>query len=196
MLIDKILKQPLVLASRSPRRTEILQAVGWPFEIRAAGIDETRLAGEGATNYVKRLAQAKAEAVAETLSGRLVIGADTVVVVDDEILGQPLDAVDARRMLRLLSGKWHEVLTGVALVRLGDSALKLVDNEVTGVLFAELTDKEIDWYIKTEEPMDKAGAYAIQGKGAQFIEKIEGDYFNIVGLPIRLLYKLVRNLEI
>lgn len=189
-MLNEILKEPLVLASRSPRRTEILQAVGWPFQKAAAGIDETRLAGEDALHYVKRLAQTKAQVVAQRLSDRLVIGADTVVLVDAEILGQPLDAVDARRMLRLLSGNWHEVLTGVALVREGESACTLVDHEITRVLFAELTDEEIEWYIETGEPMDKAGAYAIQGKAAPFIEKIQGDYFNVVGLPIRLLYKL------
>jgi MAF protein len=125
MLNNRILKEPLVLASRSPRRMEILRAVGWPFETVAAGIDETRLAGEDAINYVRRLAQTKAELVATKLSGRLVLGADTVVVVDGEILGQPVDGADARRMLQLLSGRWHSVLTGVALVRVGARSLSL-----------------------------------------------------------------------
>jgi septum formation protein len=194
-MLNEILNEPLVLASRSPRRTEILQAIGWPFESAAAGIDETRRTGEDALQYVQRLALMKAQVVAERLSGRLVLGADTVVLVDAEILGQPVDASDARRMLQQLSGKWHEVLTGVALVRVGESACTLMDHEITRVLFADLSAEEIDWYIETGEPMDKAGAYAIQGKAAPFIEKIEGDYFNVVGLPIRLLYKLRKRMK-
>lgn len=190
MLDHTIRKEPLVLASRSPRRTEILEAIGWPFEVVAPKIDETRLAGEDALAYVRRLAQKKAEVVAQKLNGRLVLGADTVVVVDGEVLGQPRDAGDARRMLRLLSGKWHEVLTGVALVRVGELACCLVDYQITRVLFAELSGEEIDCYVESGEPMDKAGAYAIQGKAAPLIEEIRGDYFNIVGLPVRLVYKL------
>jgi len=189
-MLNEILNEPLVLASRSPRRTEILQAVGWSFEIAVAGIDETRHAGEDALHYVQRLALMKAQVAAQRHSGRLVLGADTVVLIDTEILGQPVDAGDARRMLRQLSGKWHEVLTGVALVRVGECACTLIDHEITRVLFANLSAEEVDWYIETGEPMDKAGAYAIQGKAAPFIEKIEGDYFNVVGLPIRLVYKL------
>jgi septum formation protein len=183
-------EQPLVLASRSPRRAEILKAVGWRFEVVAAGIDETRLPGEPALDYVRRLALTKAESVARKLVGRLVLGADTVVVVDDAILGQPRDQADARRMLRLLSGKWHEVLTGVALQRFGDDPVSLVDHQATRVLFAALTNEEIERYVESGEPMDKAGAYAIQGKAAPFIKEIAGDYFNIVGLPIRLVYEL------
>lgn len=190
MLDHTIRKEPLVLASCSPRRTEILEAIGWPFEVVAPGIDETRLAEEDALAYVRRLAQKKAEVVAQKLNGRLVLGADTVVVVDGEVLGQPRDAGDARRMLRLLSGKWHEVLTGVALVRAGELACCLVDYQITRVLFAELSGEEIDCYVESGEPMDKAGAYAIQGKAAPLIEEIRGDYFNIVGLPVRLVYKL------
>ena len=184
----------IILASKSPRRAEILRAVDWPFEAVAAGVDETRTSDEDAVGYVRRLAREKAETVAERLAakeylGKLVLGADTVVVVSGEILGQPLDREDARRMLTRLSGKWHEVLTGVALVRVGQSAGK-VEHETTRVRFAELNDKEIDWYVATGEPMDKAGAYAVQGRAALFIEEIEGDYFNIVGLPIRLVYEL------
>jgi len=195
LIIDKTLNQPLVLASRSPRRKELLQAVGWPFETMVAGIDETRFPEEDAPTYVKRLAQNKAEVVAQKKEGRLVLGADTVVVIDGEILGQPQDHEDAGRMLRQLTGRWHEVLTGVALVRRGDGACSLVAHESTRVHFAELTEEELAWYVNTGEPMDKAGAYAIQGRAATFIKELEGDYFNVVGLPIRLVYELLRELE-
>jgi septum formation protein len=187
-----LLNQKIVLASKSPRRAEILRAVGWEFEAIAANIDETRMAQENAVSYVKRLAQTKAETVAQLLSDEaLVLGADTVVVIDGEILGQPGDDANARRMLKLLRGKWHEVVTGVALLRAGQTQRLLVDHETTRVRFGEMTEDEIDWYVATGEPSDKAGAYAIQGRGAVFIQEIQGDYFNIVGLPIRLLYELM-----
>jgi|ERR1700752_2859904 len=182
--------EKLILASGSPRRRELLTIAGWPFEVIVAGVDESLKPNEDAENYVTRLAKAKAEAVASQLHEGLVLGADTTVVIDDEILGKPKDQDDAARMLRLLNGKWHAVLTGVALVRVGSEAL--VDCERTRVKFAEMSDKEIQWYLSTGEPEDKAGAYAIQGKGSRFIEEIEGDYFNIVGLPIRLLYEMVQ----
>ena len=183
--------EKLVLASSSPRRAEILSAVGWPYETMAAGIDESRAPGEDATAYVQRLAREKAEAVVAKLERGLVLGADTVVVVNGEILGQPRDDDDARRMLKLLSGKWHEVLTGVALVRAGEAPETLVDYERTRVRFAEMSADEIEWYVGTGEPKGKAGAYAVQGRGALLIEEIEGEYFNVVGLPIRLVYELV-----
>jgi septum formation protein len=186
-----MLKEKLILASRSPRRAEILSAVGWPFETRAANVDESRFESEAAVPYVRRLAQTKAETVAKHLTSGLVLGADTVVLVDEEILGQPSDAEDARRMLKLLSGRWHEVLTAVALLRAGGDR-SAVDYEKTRVRFAEMSVAEIDWYVATGEPMDKAGAYAVQGSAALFIEEIQGDYFNIVGLPVRLVYKLAR----
>ncbi len=188
-LYEDVLKMKLVLASRSPRRAEILNAVGWSFDTEAANIDESRFEGEAAVPYVRRLAQSKAETIAKNLSSGLVLGADTVVLVDEKILGQPSDADDARRMLKLLSGRWHEVLTAVALLRAGGGQV-MADHEKTRVRFAEMSDAEIDWYVGTGEPMDKAGAYAIQGKAALFIEEIQGDYFNIVGLPVRLVYKL------
>jgi nucleoside triphosphate pyrophosphatase len=187
-----VLKERLVLASKSPRRAEILRAVGWEFEAVAANIDETRMELEDGVSYVKRLAQTKAETVANKIpDSGFVLGADTVVVVDGEILGQPSDDEDARRMLRLLSGEWHEVLTGLALVRAGKAPRVLVEHETTRVRFCEMSPDEIDWYVSTGEPSDKAGAYAIQGRGGLFIEEIEGDYFNIVGLPVRLLYELM-----
>ena len=186
-----MLKEKLILASQSPRRAEILTTVGWEFEAIAANIDETRFPTEDALIYVTRLAQTKAETVAkQTALGGLVLGADTVVVIDEEILGQPQDDADARRMLSLLSGKWHQVVTGIALVRKGDGSQIMVDHQTTRVLFAELSREHIDWYISTGEPQGKAGAYAIQGKGALLIKEIQGDYFNVVGLPIRLVNEL------
>lgn len=193
---SEIFKERLILASASPRRREILRSVGWPFETLAVAIDESRLKGEGAATYVERLACEKAEAAATERPGSLVIGADTVVVVDNQILGKPLDDEDARRMLRLLSGRWHEVLTGVALLRGGNKpARHAVAHETTEVLFAPLTDTEINWYLATREPLDKAGAYAIQGHAALFIKEIRGDYWNVVGLPIQLIYKLAKDIR-
>lgn len=192
-VLEEVLKEKLVLASGSPRRAKILHAVGWPFEMMAANVDESRFEYEAAVPYVRRLAQTKAETVAENLPSGLVLGADTVVLVDGEILGQPSDAQDARRMLKLLSGRWHEVLTAVALVRAGQGQV-MADHEKTRVRFAEMSVAEIDWYVETGEPMDKAGAYAVQGSAALFIEEIQGDYFNIVGLPVRLVYKLARTI--
>ena len=186
-----MLKEKLVLASRSLRRQEILTAVGWEFEAIAADIDETRFAAEDAVGYVKRLARTKAETVAAKYPDRLVIGADTVVVIDGEILGQPRDDDDARRMLRLLSGKWHDVLTGVALMRAGQV---VVEHETTRVRFSGMSAKEIDWYVATSEPRGKAGAYGIQGSAALFIKEIQGDYFNVVGLPVRLVFELSRRI--
>ena len=182
------LREKLVLASGSPRRAEILERAGWPHEIVVAGIDETVLPNEDPAAYVQRLARSKAEAVASRLETGLVLGADTTVVVANQILGQPVDEAEARRMLRLLNAKWHDVLTGVAVVRVGGQTR--VAYERTRVRFAEMSEREIDWYIATREPFGKAGAYGIQGKAALFIEEIEGDYFNIMGLPIRLVYEL------
>lgn len=182
------LREKLVLASGSPRRAEILERAGWPHEIVVAGIDETLLPNEDAAVYVQRLARSKAEKVASGLDRGLVLGADTTVVVANQILGQPVDEADARRMLELLNATWHEVLTGVALVRVGGETR--VGCETTRVRFAEMSDDEIDWYIGTGEPFGKAGAYGIQGNASLFIKEIEGDYFNIMGLPIRLVYEL------
>ena len=184
--------EKLTLASRSPRRAEILRAAGWPFEAVAADIDESVQVGEDAISYVKRLALTKAQTVARNVTQGLILGADTTVLVDGEMLGQPVDDEDAGRMLRLLSGKWHEVLTGVALIRLGEAAAALVDHETTRVRFAEMSAEEIDWYVSTGEPRGKAGAYGIQGHAALFVEEIAGDYFNIVGLPVRLVYEMFR----
>ena len=178
--------EPLVLASSSPRRSEILTAVGWPFETHPAGVDETRLADEPPEDFVRRLAREKAELVARSRLFGLVLGADTTVVADGEVLEKPHDAGDARRMLRRLSGRWHEVLTGVALVR-AETGRTAVGVERTRVRFAETTEDEIAWHVETGDVLDKAGAYAIQGRAALFIEAIDGDYWNVVGLPVERL---------
>jgi septum formation protein len=192
---DRVLRFPkLLLASASPRRAEILRTVGWPFEVLAVDVDESRRAGENAVTYVGRLALAKAETAASRSPESIIVGADTVVMIHDQILGKPRNEDDARRMLRLLSGQWHLVLTGVAV--LAHHAVKSrTGHEKTEVKFAPLSDDEIDWYVTSGEPMDKAGAYAIQGLGARFIEEIRGDYYNVVGLPVRLLYEMVREIE-
>lgn len=191
--MDELNREKLILASRSPRRAEILQAVAWEFEAITAGIDESLLPGEDAVTYVKRLAVTKAEAVAAKVQRGLVLGADTTVVVEGEILGQPGDGENARRMLSLLSGKWHEVITGVALVR-AELKRSIVDHVVTRVRFSEMSDEEIAWYAASGEPFDKAGAYAIQGLASLFVEEVDGEYFNIVGLPIRKVYELSKRI--
>jgi septum formation protein len=185
--------EKILLASASPRRAEILRAVGWPFEALAADIDETMAEGESAESAVERLALGKALAALERTSAPLVLGADTTVVVDSSILAKPVDGAEAGRMLRLLSGRWHDVVTGVALVC--DGGGRAVGHERTRVRFAPLTDAEIEWYVASGEPFDKAGAYAVQGRAALFIEEISGDYWNVVGLPVRLLYKLAREIR-
>jgi septum formation protein len=175
----------LVLASQSPRRSEILRQAGIPFTVRAVPVDETPLHGEPPVDYVRRLAAVKAQAVS-AVPGELVLGADTTVVAGDEMLAKPEDARDACRMLRLLSGRRHDVITGICLRR--GSAL-VCDHALTAVWFAPMSDREIEEYAASGEPMDKAGAYAIQGLASKFIERIEGCYFNVVGLPIALLYQ-------
>jgi septum formation protein len=184
--------KPLILASSSPRRSEILQAVGWPFEKLPVDLDETIKTNESPASYVERLALEKAQAAASKISSGLTLGADTTVVVDSQVLGKPRDEDDAHRMLKSLSGRWHEVLTGVALVQVREEKTNVSAVETTRVKFADMTDEEIAAYITTKEPMDKAGAYAIQGRAALFIEKIEGDYWNVMGLPIRLVYNLMK----
>jgi septum formation protein len=179
----------IVLASASPRRAEILRTVNWPFEALPMDIDETRQAGEDAAVYVQRLARAKAETAAQQHRGPLIVGADTTVVIGAEILEKPKDHDDARHMLRQLNGQWHQVLTGVALIdrTTGETQVACAKTQVK---FARMSTAEIDWYVSTGEPMDKAGAYAIQGPGSRFIESIKGEYFNVVGLPVRLLYEM------
>jgi septum formation protein len=190
---DETMLETLVLASSSPRRAEILRAVGWPFETCPADVDETREVDEEPVAYVERLAREKALAIASRRLFGLVLGADTVVVIDGLVLGKPRHEREARDMLRLLSGREHEVLTGVALVR-AESKLAVVGHERTLVRFGKMDGEEIDWHIRVGEPLDKAGAYAVQGHAALFIEAIRGDYWNVVGLPIRLVYKLSKEM--
>lgn len=190
----------LILASGSPRRAEILNSVGWQFTKQVADVDESVRQDEMPENYVQRLAQEKAEAVAALQKDALVLGADTTVLIDDEIIGKPLDFADARRMLEKLSGNWHEVLTGVALVKVQSPESKVQSRETvvgiqrTRVKFAAMSDAEIEFLIEKGEPLDKAGAYAVQAQAALFIEGIEGDYWNVVGLPVHLVYELMREI--
>lgn len=188
----------LILASGSPRRAEILTSVGWEFEKQVADVDETEYSNEKPENYVQRLALEKAEKIAANNENSLILGADTTVVINDQIIGKPSDFNDARRMLRLLSGNWHEVLTGIALVKTeNDTKPKTAVNlQRTRVKFSEMSDAEIEFLVEKGEPLDKAGAYAVQAQAALFIEKIEGDYWNVVGLPVNLLYELCRKIAV
>lgn len=180
----------LILASTSPRRAELLTAAGIEFAVRAADVDESLLPGESPADYVLRLSRWKALAVARP--GELVLGADTTVVIHDEIAAKPIDHADAKRMLRALSGQWHDVLTGVTLLR---DDIILSDVDTTRVRFVEISDSELDWYVSTGEPMDKAGAYGIQGLASRFIERIEGNYANVVGLPVEMVYRMMKSVE-
>jgi septum formation protein len=177
----------LVLASRSPRRAELLAAAGIEFTVRTADIDETPRPGESPGDYVLRIAQEKAEAVVRDAS-ETVLAADTIVVVDSEIMGKPRNHADAVRMLNALSGRRHEVTTGICLLLARDIVL---DSATTGVWFLPLSEDEIAWYVASGEPMDKAGAYGIQGLASRFIDRIEGSYTNVVGLPVALVYQLL-----
>ncbi len=208
----------LVLASESPRRRELLTLAGFDFIVRARPVAEIRATGESPVDYVRRLAWEKARAAqrpsqmdaqqvvqidsqrpdvqraveddardsADKMTDEIVLGADTVVVLGERVLEKPVDAGDARLMLRALSGREHVVITGVCLLR-GDR--EIVDSESTRVHFAEWSEPEIDAYVLTGEPMDKAGAYAIQGLASKFVDRIEGCYFNVMGLPLALVYQ-------
>jgi septum formation protein len=180
----------LILASKSPRRREILKNAGIPCEVRLADVPEVRSAGEPAGEYVRRLARQKAEAVPRA-TGETVLAADTIVVVGEQVLEKPSDHDDAARMIRILSGREHEVTTGICLVGPGG---EVVDSETTRVHFVALSEAEILEYVASGEPMDKAGAYAIQGRASKFIDRVEGDYFNIVGLPVARVYRHLRSL--
>ena len=179
----------LVLASASPRRQELLCNAGITFEVQPAHIPEDPLLGEAAKDCAERLAREKALAVAQQRPHDCVLGADTVVVVDGQLLGKPSDAVDAARMLRMLSGREHQVITGVCLVVNGHPS---VASETTLVTVSEITEKDIADYVASGEPLDKAGAYAIQGIASRWIPRIEGDYGNVVGLPVALVYRMLR----
>jgi septum formation protein len=187
----------LVLASASPRRQELLRTAGIAFTVQPADIDESPRDRESPVDCAQRLAREKAVAVSRSHPVNYVLGADTIVVVDENILGKPRDASDAARMLRLLSGRTHDVITGVCLVgALGELRTEnrelITASEITRVTMCEISDKDISEYIATGEPMDKAGAYAIQGMASRWIPRIEGDYSNVVGLPIALVYRMLR----
>lgn len=190
MTISQTSKLRLILASASPRRAELLRNAGIPFEVEAAKIDESRRKGEAPTEYARRLAAEKARAVAKTRQGDFVLGADTIVVVDEEVLEKPRDSQDAARMLKLLSGRRHLVTTGVCLI--GPAQVEDIRHETTEVFFSPLSEADIRWYIETGEPMDKAGAYGIQGGASRWVEKIVGCYFNVVGLPVPLVWKMLK----
>jgi septum formation protein len=178
----------VILASASPRRRELLTLIGIRHEVRPADIDESLLAGEGPVAHAERLARAKAHTIAGHEPGAVVIAADTIVVVDGDVLGKPRDTTEAHAMLRRLSGRTHTVLTAiaVALESRTESAVESVD-----VTFRALSDGEITAYIVTGEPMDKAGAYGIQGYGATIVERVDGDYFSVMGLGLRRLVDLL-----
>jgi septum formation protein len=181
----------LILASSSPRRAEILANAGLPFSVLSSAVDESPDPGETPAALVQRLANAKADLVtARAVGPAIVVGADTVVVLDDKILGKPRSTEEARHMLQQLSGRTHSVLTGVALVRLPDGERREF-TESTLVHFRPISEEELSSYLATEEPYDKAGAYAIQGQAGRYIPRIEGCYFNVVGLPLsRVLTEL------
>ena len=182
----------LILASSSPRRAELLRAAGIDFDVQSADLDETAYAGETPDAYVRRLAAEKARTVLVHGGAAVVLAADTTVVIDETILGKPADEEDAARMLRLLSGRTHEVLTAVSVARAG--AVMLTEVERTIVEFAPLSQFEIDWYVATGEPRDKAGAYAIQGYASRFVTRIDGSYSNVVGLPVALVYEILKGM--
>jgi septum formation protein len=209
----------LILASASPRRAELLRAAGIEFDVIAVDVGESVLPGESPEQHVRRLAEAKARAVLAMTGHRPVLGADTVVVVDDDILGKPRDSDDARRMLRLLSGRQHVVMTGVCLMMPGGPAKAghdrmegpaeaghpdrvegpanaghhvHVDVAATTVEFAPMSDAEIEWYVASGEPADKAGAYGVQGLASRFVTRIEGSYSNVVGLPVAVVHRLCK----
>jgi septum formation protein len=190
----------LVLASASPRRQELLRNAGIPFTVHPANIPEIPLAGELPRDCAERLAREKARFIFHRQADKFVLGADTIVVVGSETLGKPRDEADAMRMLRLLSGRTHQVITAVCLLgpalRTGNQKLETgfedTRSETTLVTMTTLTDDDIQSYIATGEPMDKAGAYAIQGIASRWIPRIDGDYFNVVGLPVALVHRMLQ----
>jgi septum formation protein len=184
----------LILASASPRRAEILRDAGFTFTVMSSAVDETPIPGESAQELVQRLADAKAELVAARAVGpAIVIAADTAVLIDGEILGKPRTTDDASHMLTRLGGRVHSVLTGVTLIRLPDAERRSFV-ETTLVHFAPLSPEDLAHYLTTEEPFDKAGAYAIQGRAGRYIPRIEGCYYNVVGLPLARMYHALSEL--
>lgn len=184
----------LILASASPRRAELLHSAGFAFTVAPAHVEETPLEGEAAETYTLRVARDKAEHTARTHGGNdaVILAADTEVVVNGRILGKPADADAARRMLRMLSGTAHDVLTAVVLI---GRSRHVHEVATTRVWFTPLTDDDIEWYVSSGEPMGKAGAYAIQGLGARFIERIDGSWSNVVGLPVATVHRLLGEVQ-
>jgi septum formation protein len=185
----------IVLASASPRRKMLLEQLGIKFDVISSDIHENIEHSLLPEQFAETLALRKAQAIAASLSKSIVIGADTIVVDKVGILGKPKDEVDAYRMLARLSGQVHRVITGLALISTQSSSKTLVRHETTKVKIATLSDQDIGWYIRTGEPLDKAGAYAIQGKGTMFVEWIHGCYNNVVGLPLFLLVTMLREIN-
>ncbi|HEY2844737.1 MAG TPA: Maf family protein [Bryobacteraceae bacterium] len=182
---------PLVLASQSPRRRELLATAGIPFTIRTREVEEIHAPGEAPEAYARRLARSKADAVWQDRS-EIVLGADTIVVLDRDVLEKPRSTAHARQMLSRLSGREHAVITGICLRHPGGAE---VDSSLTRVWFTALNDAEIDAYVASGEPMDKAGGYAIQGLASKFVERVEGCYFNVIGLPLSQVYRYLKSLE-
>jgi septum formation protein len=182
----------LILASASPRRSELLRNAGIAFTVEPAHVPEQSLPDEPPLLYAQRLARDKAAAVIARHPDNVVLGADTIVVADEHLLEKPRDAADATRMLRLLSGRSHQVITGVCLAA---PNFEWIEAEVTDVRFSGLSESEIADYVAMGEPMDKAGAYAIQGVASRWVERIDGCYFNVVGLPVPRVYRMLRAVE-
>ena len=180
----------LILASASPRRSELLRKARIVFRVEPAHVPEAPAPGEAPRAYAERLARDKARAIAARHPNDFVLGADTIVVADEHLLEKPADEADAARMLRLLSGRTHQVTTGVCLC---GPVTEIVESETTRVIVADLSDEEIADYVHTGEPMDKAGAYGIQGMFSRWVTGIEGDYANVVGLPVARVYQILRN---
>ena len=193
VIVDSIRRVRLILASASPRRAELLASAGFTFEVVPADIPETPTHGESAADYTLRVAREKARTAGETLKDKdaVILAADTEVVADRRILGKPADPAEAAEMLRLLSGSTHDVLTAV-VIRTGEREVS--DVVWTRVRFTSLTEGDIAWYVASGEPMGKAGAYAIQGFGARFIDRIEGSWANVVGLPVHRVAELLKSL--
>jgi len=189
------MSEGLILASRSPRRVELLLSAGLEVKVVVPHIKEQPLGGEEPEGFASRVAMMKAQEVTKAFPGEWVLGADTVVVLGKRILGKPKDEEEAKKMLRLLSGREHRVITAYALLN-ADEGRSILDRCETRVKFIPLTEEEIAWYVSTGEPMDKAGAYAIQGKGSFMVEWIEGSWTNVVGLPLAQVLRHLRELGI
>lgn len=184
---------PFILASASPRRSELLTVLGLSFAVIPSGADETFRPGETPAGHVKRISGAKAQAVAADHPDAWVLGADTIVVIDGQVLGKPKDRADARQMLRLLSGREHDVYTGFTVIKKTASVLcrKVVRSTV---VFREITEDELEWYVNSDEPYDKAGGYAVQEKGGLFAYRIRGSYSNVIGLPVSEVFEVLKQI--